>query len=88
MKTLSKYSVLLVIVYLAAWTASYVAMFFSRGDGWDFSHFCEYFALAWTFRGGEIPTFIWWFSVFAFFPLAGLAIFLLKKYERHRRAVA
>lgn len=77
MKTVFRYSGTLVGVYLAAWTASYVIMV-----GLDFSHFFEYFRLAWTFNGGELPTFIWWFSVLAFLPLAVLAVFLLKRYQK------
>jgi hypothetical protein len=84
MRKLLKYAVVLVPVYLAAWTASYTYMFLSRGDGWDFSFFFEYLGLAWTFSGGELPTFIWLFSIIGFLPLAGLSIFLLWRYERRK----
>ena len=83
-----RYALVLVAVYFAAWTASYAAMFVSRGDGLDFSYFFEYLGLAWTFSGGELPSFIWLFSVIAFLPLAVLAVFLLRRYERHKRPVA
>jgi hypothetical protein len=84
MRTLLRYAAVLVTVYFATWTAAYVGVFVSRGDGLDFSHVFEYFGLAWTFRGGELPSFIWLFSVIAFLPLAGLSVFLLRRYERRK----
>jgi hypothetical protein len=87
MRTLLRYAVVLAAVYLAAWTASYTVMFVSRGDGLDFTYFFECFRLAWTFSGGELPSFIWLFSIIAFLPLAGLSVFLLRRYER-RKTVA
>ena len=88
MRTLLRYAVVLVAVYLAAWTAAYAVMFVSRGDGLDFTYFFEYFRLAWTFSDGELPTFIWFFSIVAFLPLAGLSVFLLRRYDRHHNTVA
>ncbi len=88
MRTLLRYAVVLVAVYLAAWTAAYAVMFVSRGDGLDFTHFFEYLGLAWTFSGGELPSFIWLFSVIAFLPLAGLSVFLLRRYDRQHNTVA
>jgi hypothetical protein len=88
MRRLSRYAVVLVAVYLAAWTASYAVMFVSRGDGLDFCHFFEYFRLAWTFHGGELTSFIWLFSVIAFLPLAVLSVFLLRRYERRKNNAA
>ncbi|MEO8352626.1 MAG: hypothetical protein ABI680_12890 [Chthoniobacteraceae bacterium] len=82
-----RYAVVLVDVYLAAWTASYAVILSARGDGLDFTFFFEYLRLAWTFSGGELPSFIWLFSIIAFFPLAGLSVFLLRRYER-RKTVA
>jgi hypothetical protein len=73
-----RYATALVATYLVAWTLSYVFVFVSRGDGLDFSHLFEYLLLAWTFRAGEGPSFIWLFSVAAFLPLALLVIFLLR----------
>ena len=74
MRTFLKYAVALLATYLLAWTASYVYMFVSRGDSLDFSHYLEYFVLAWTFNGLEIPTFIWLFSIVTFVPLAVIVI--------------
>ena len=88
MKKPLRYAAVLVVVYFAAWTASYAAMFVCRGDGLDFSYFFEYLGLAWTFSGGELPSFIWLFSVIAFLPLAIVTVFLLRRYERHKKSVA
>ena len=82
MRTLLRYTVYTVVlaaVYFAAWTASYAFMFLSRGDVLDFKYFSQYFRLAWTFSGGELPSFIWLFSIIAFLPLAGLSVFLLRR---------
>ena len=84
MNAFARYAFLLIAVYLAAWTASYMVMFGARGDGLDFGYFFEYFALAWTFRGGELPTFIWFLSVIAFLPMAALSILLVKRYKRRK----
>ena len=88
MRTLLRYAVVLTAVYFAAWTGSYSVTLFSRGDGLDFTHFFEYLGLAWTFRGGELPSFIWLFSIIAFLPMAGLVVFLLRRYEGHPNDVA
>ena len=49
------------------------------------SHFFEYLRLAWTFSGGELPTFIWLFSIVAFLPLAVLSVIYLRRYGRLHR---
>ena len=69
---------------MVAWTVSYLFVMVSRGDGLDFSYYLEYFELAWTFNGFEIPTFIWLFSIVAFLPLATLAVILTRKYARQQ----
>src|SRR5262245_1516862 len=76
MRALSKYIVLLAAVYVAAWTVSYAAVLASRGDGLDFTWYFEYWGLAWTFRGGELPSFIWLCSIIVFVPLA---VFVLRR---------
>lgn len=86
MKTLLRYAVVLAGVYLVAWAAAYVVIVVIGGESLDFSHFFEYLGLAWTFRGGELPVFIWLFSIIAFLPLAGLAVFLLRRYGSHKNA--
>jgi len=87
MRTLLRYAVVLIAAYFAAWTASYAVMFLSRGDGLDFTYFFEYLRLAWTFSGGELPSFIWLFSIITFLPLDGLSVFLLRRYERRKNVV-
>lgn len=84
MMSLLRYIVLLVAAYLAAWTVSYAFMFVSRGDGLDFTYFFEYFRLAWTFSGGELPSFIWLFSIMVFLPLAGLSMYALSRFKRRK----
>jgi hypothetical protein len=77
----SRYAVALFAAYMLAWTASY--LFFM---GSDFRYYVEYFVLAWTFRGFELPGFIWLFSVGAFVPLAALVVVLMRR--RARRVAA
>ena len=86
MRTFLKYAVALLATYLVAWTASYVFMFVSRGDGFDFRYYWEYFVLAWTFNGLEVPTFIWLFSIVAFLPLAALVVILMRRHAKHKNA--
>jgi hypothetical protein len=64
----------LVATYVVAWTVAYVLVM-----GLDFAYFLEYFVLAWTFSGLEVPTYIWLFSIAVFLPFAGLALFLLRR---------
>ena len=59
MRAVSRYAVVLFATYMVAWTASYLFVFISRGDGLDLRYYVEYFVLAWTFRGFELPSFIW-----------------------------
>jgi hypothetical protein len=52
MRTLCKLVIILPVVYLVAWTMAYVGIV-----GLDFSYYFAYFGWAWTFRGGELPTY-------------------------------
>lgn len=45
----------------------------------DFSEYFSWFALAWTFRGLEMVALTWLLSIVIFFPLAALAIFLVRR---------
>jgi hypothetical protein len=38
--------------------------------------------MAWTFSGGEIPTFIWFFSLILFIPIMVIAVYGTKKYKQ------
>lgn len=87
MRSLLRYAVVLIAVYFVVWTTSYAFMFIRRGDGLDFTYSFEYLGLAWTFSGGELPSFIWLFSIIAYLPLAGVSVFLLRRYEK-RKSVA
>jgi membrane protein implicated in regulation of membrane protease activity len=85
MRTGLKYAAALVTTYLVAWTVAYACMFLTRGDGLDFTHYFEYLALAWTFRAGELASFIWAISLMAFLPLGLGTVFVLRRYERSRK---
>jgi hypothetical protein len=88
MKRFSRYSLGLFAAYFVAWTTAYVLMLLSRGDGIDFSRYFEYLGLAWTFRAGELPLFIWLFSILGFVPLAAFVIILFRRHERRPRNAA
>jgi hypothetical protein len=83
MKIILKYTLGLAAAYFLAWTVSYLFIFLTRGEGFDFSYYFQYLALAWTFRAGELPLFIWLFSLIGFLPLAWLVIFLLRRHKKH-----
>jgi hypothetical protein len=72
-----QYILVLAGTYLVAWTVSYVVVM-----GADFRYYVQYFVLAWTFNGFEIPAFIWPFSVVLCVPLTLLVVFLLKRSKR------
>ena len=80
--TVTRYTAALVAAYAIAWTAAYVGIFLSRGDGLDFRYFVQYFVFAWTFRAFELPGFIWIFSIVIFLPLSFGAVALLRR-KRH-----
>jgi hypothetical protein len=83
MKRFSRYSLGLLAAYFVAWTTAYVLMLLSRGDRIDFGHYFEYLGVAWTFRAGELPMFIWLFSIIGFAPLAAFVIIIFRRYDRH-----
>lgn len=74
MRTLLKLVIIVPVVYLVAWTVAYAGML-----GLDFSYYFAYLGWAWTFRGGELPTYIWYFSFILFLPLVVLSFFLLRR---------
>ena len=88
MRTFLKYSVSLLATYLLTWTGSYIYMMLSRGDGLDFDYYWEYFRLAWTFNGLEIPSFIWIFSIVGFVPLAVIVVITLQFLDRKKASRA
>jgi hypothetical protein len=81
MSSLLRYAAILAAVYFAVWAAAYALV-----AGLDFTYCFQYLRLAWTFSGGELPSIIWVFSNMAFLPLAGLSVFLLRRYERSKNA--
>ena len=88
MKRFARYSFGFLAAYVVAWTTAYALMLVLRGDGLDFSHYFEYLGLAWTFRAGELPLFIWLFSIMGFLPLAAFVIILFRRHEKHTRNAA
>jgi hypothetical protein len=77
MRKIFKHAVGLLVAYFVAWTAAFVGMSSSRGESAPWDLYWSYFTMAWTFHAGELPLFIWLFSVVAFVPLAALVIFAL-----------
>ncbi len=88
MNSFLRYTIALLVTYLLAWTASYVFIFLTRGDGMDFSHYLKYFVLAWTFNGFELPTFILILSIVVFVPLAVLVVIQMRRREKQGGNVA
>jgi hypothetical protein len=62
-------------------------MFVLRGDTVPWDLYFTYLALAWTFRGGELPVFIWLSSLVVFIPLAVLVLIAMRRGGSTRRAV-
>jgi len=56
--------------YLLSWTIAYILTFILRGESMDFGFVIDYFFLAWTFQGLELPTFIWFLSLLVFAVLS------------------
>lgn len=57
------------IGYPLSWLFAYVLVMGASGDGLDLSHLFEYLRDAWTFSGGELPSFIWFASLAIFAAL-------------------
>jgi hypothetical protein len=70
----SKYIGLLLTIYIFSWTASYIFVM-----GLDLRYYIEYLVIAWSFRGGEIPAFIWFFSILLTLGLGWLSLIILKR---------
>jgi len=86
--TVIRYSAALLATYLIAWTASYIGVFLSRGEGLDFRYFVQYFVLAWTFRGFELPGFIWILSIGLFLLLSVGAVALVRRHTQHQTSTS
>jgi hypothetical protein len=87
-KSFCRYTLSLLAAYTVAWTAASVFILVSRGDSLEVNSWFYFLKLAWTFRGGELPTFIWLVSVVMFVPLASLAVIILKRDQRRNRIIA
>jgi hypothetical protein len=79
-----RHAAVLLGAYGAAWTCSFALMFWSRDESPPWDLLISYFCLSWTFRAGEIPFFIWLWSLIAFLPLAVLSVFVVRRFDRLR----
>ena len=87
MSTALKWLAVSLAAYFVAWSLSYVLMMMSRGDSLaQGEFFFQYLALAWSFSGGELPTFIWAGSVVIFLVLMGLLLVVRKMFNRGRES--
>jgi hypothetical protein len=77
MATFPRTTVALLGTYLVAWTVCFAAMFLLRGETVPWDLYLSYLLLAWTLRGGEIPTLIWISSLVIFIPLAAVLVRLI-----------
>ncbi len=84
MKSLFRYAIALLGAYFIAWTISYVVVMYNAVLRLDFSEYLHWFVLAWTFRGFEMVAITWLLSIAAFFPLAVVAVLLVRRLERRR----
>ncbi len=67
--TFTKWVLLSLSLYAVAWTISYVGMFLLRGDGLSAQYYFEYLMLGWSFSGGELPSYIWLYSMVIFLAM-------------------
>jgi hypothetical protein len=88
MKSLLRHAIGLLGAYTVAWTGSFTLMFWLRGETPPWDLFVSYFRRAWTFRAGEIPSFIWLWSVIAFVPLAVVSVAVVRRLGRQRLVVS
>jgi hypothetical protein len=51
------------LAYPACWAVAHVSVMLTRGDGPALEYLVPYFKLAWSFSAGELPSFIWLFSL-------------------------
>ncbi|UHQ19725.1 hypothetical protein LVB87_00710 [Lysobacter sp. KIS68-7] len=70
--------------YVACWIAAHCAVMLLRGDGLSLEYLVSYFRLAWSFSGGELPSFIWVVS-FVFYA-ASLTIWFWASRRRVAKA--
>ena len=75
---------LLITGYLFAWCFAYAFTMLSRGDQPSWREGYEYFILAWTFRAGELPGFIWLLSLVVFALLAGVLTLVRVKHGKRQ----
>jgi hypothetical protein len=69
MSARTRWMTVMFIGYPLSWLFAYVLVMGTMGDGLDLNHVFEYLVLAWTFSGGELPSFIWFGSLVIFAAL-------------------
>ncbi len=72
-----------IFLYALSWLAAYSTVMVLRGDGASLKYVFSYFIDAWSFSGGEVPSFIWLFSL-GFFVMALVSWLTLFKFYRAR----
>ena len=75
-------TVALLLAYLLIWTVCFAVVFVLGGEMVPWDSYLTYFMLAWTFRAGEMPTFIWWSSFIVFVPTAVLVFMATSRVRR------
>jgi hypothetical protein len=88
MATFLRTAVALLGIYLVAWTLCFAVMFALRDEAVPWDLYLSYFAMAWTFRPGEIPAFIWAASLVVFVPLAAVWAFVAVRRAKGTRRAA
>ena len=73
------------VAYVACWIAAHCAVMLSRGDGLSLDYLVSYFRLAWSFSGGDLPSFIWVVSI-GFYAVS-LAIWFWASRRRAARGI-
>jgi hypothetical protein len=82
-----KFAIAAAVAYAFAWSASYVLVMGAGSGSVDFGHYFEYLGFAWSFSGGELPTFMWFASIAIFAGIAVVA-YLVRKVRNRERASA
>lgn len=79
---------IVLIGYPLSWLLAYVLVMGTVSNGLDLSYLFQYLVLAWTFSGGELPSFIWIGSLVIFAALVAIVAMARNHFVKAReRAV-
>ena len=73
------YVLALFFAYFVGWTGAYIAVTLGAVSHLDFTHYFEWFRLAWTFKGFEMVGFTWLLSLILFVPVAIVLLYLVSR---------